>query len=132
MKITLFPEMDADIRESKIAERREKKQRAREYLTLNLGTQDFILHTLSRKGPTLDVVMFQSIMELSDSAATLQRALSVFLICEAMWFLGIIAREEVKDHPCGETVYRYSIKPSKYDYLYAKKPTPSSDREQKG
>lgn len=113
MKHTLFPEMDKEIAEGRLAERREARQRAREYLRGKEGHEKWIIKTLTEKGPQLDASMFFELSELCDTGGAsggFKQGMPVFAVAHAMWLTGKLWRREFPDHPSGEKAFTYGIK----------------------
>lgn len=110
---TLFPEMDAEVASDRLAERRERAQRAREFLARHYGWERFVLNHLKAEGPAVDVNLAQAAAELCDwqDGKSHTRAFALALgTCLSMWAVGKLWRREFKGHPCGENCWRYGIK----------------------
>ena len=108
---SLFPEFEKDIAESKLAERRERQQQARHWLSSHEGHRKWIISTLEKEGPQLDANLFFKIADLRDCVGLdiFKEAMEMFLACEALWLIGELWREPFPDHPSGEPVLRYGI-----------------------
>lgn len=106
---TLFPEMDREIALDRLAERRELRQRAHDYLRDKQGFQDFILKHLTEHGPSVDANVMLAMSELVE-VGNLNETLKVMLVTYAMWRTGKLWRKEFPNHPCNERCFTYGIK----------------------
>lgn len=112
---TLFPEFEKDIALSRLAERRESRQRAREYLAGKSGYEKWILKKLSENGEMADASMMVEIASLSDVAdcgEAVKSGMNMMLVAHAMWVIGKLKRKEFKGHPSGQLCFIYSLRHS--------------------
>jgi len=108
---SLFPEMEREIASDRLAEQREQRQRAKEWLAANPGLVKWILDRLEESGPTLDANLFLELSSLRDvREPIIKEALDIFAAMWALWLNGVLWRNEFKNHPSGEACYTYGIK----------------------
>lgn len=112
---TLFPEMDKEIAEGRLADRRQCRQGARAWISRHKGYEKFIIKKLTDDGPTADFTMMRIISELTSTGdwrdnRGLDCSLNVHTTCWAMWVLGVLNRKEFPNHPSGEKCFIYSLR----------------------
>lgn len=110
---TLFPEMDKAITEDRLAQRREEKQRARDYLRDKAGYESWLIIKLTKDGPTVDANMMLEISELadiSDGTEIMKSAMTMITVAHAMWLLGKLSKEPAHNHPAGPGCFLYGLR----------------------
>ena len=108
--------MDREIALDRLADRRERRQRAREYLAGKDNFETWIVNKLKRDGPTADASMVMEIIELCESGVSddwnehgIKSGLQIMMVAHAMWLLGKLRREEFPNHPSGEKCFIYRL-----------------------
>jgi hypothetical protein len=107
---SLFPEMEKEIRYDRNAEKRERVQRAREWLK-NRDITWLINHLLEIGPMTEHALMSEAINEEYHLNEAFQRGLGVGLELIALWTVGKLWRRKLGIHPCsGEETYVYGVR----------------------
>lgn len=106
---SLFPDMEAELAQDRVAERREAKQLARQYIALHSGFEKFIMNHLKEHGPSVDANMMLAMFELTEVGKA-EYMMRVMTTAMAMWRVGILWRREFPNHPSNERCYTYGIK----------------------
>jgi hypothetical protein len=109
---TLFPEMDHEIRNDRLAERREARQLARKTLAENKGTAEWVLRILRIKGPMSGCGLMLELEEIVHGSpqADVKLLLMPMVVCHALWLNRELWRQEIKNHPSGHVDYVFGIK----------------------
>lgn len=107
---SLFPEMEKEIREDRLAERREKVQRARDYLRNR--DVSWLINRLLEKGPANEHVLMQEIYdEEYDIEKAWPRVSDLLRDLLALWIVKKLWRKEIGIHPgSGEMSYQWGIR----------------------
>ena len=109
---TFFPEMDKEIAEGRLAERREARQLARKTLADNQGMRKWILGRLKENGPSTDLYLAFQLFEILNGSKAYTIALSMMpiVVAFAMWKDGELWRRDFIGHPSGQKCFMYGIK----------------------
>jgi hypothetical protein len=103
--MSLFPEMDQEIRDDRRAARREEVQRARDFLR-NRDLRPVVNYLLEH-GPSTE----HTIMISEEFGCDLESCASILSTLHSLWLVGKLWRESVGIHPgSGQMSYRYGIK----------------------
>jgi len=105
---SLFPEMEREIAQDRLAERREAKQRACEFLRRNPGFEKFVMSHLEKHGPDLDINMWIALSDNCD--VPMPEAAKIVIAVWALWKTGKLWTRKFPNHPCGATCYLYGIR----------------------
>lgn len=107
---SLFPDMDAEILSDRKAERREARQRAREYL----AKRDIVwlINQLLDHGPASEhMLMLAAIEDQSNFHLKIVRGMDVLVDLIALWTVGKLWRKPMGIHPgSGDQSYLYGIR----------------------
>lgn len=107
---TLFPEMDAETREDRLAAKREQRQRARDYL--RGADTSWLINRLLDKGPSSELTMLMEIADenLSEEEHAAQ-TLAVMRQLWNFWQVGKLWRQSLGVHPgAGCESFRFGIR----------------------
>lgn len=112
MKTSLFPEMDREVAEDRLATKRERVQHARARLKNYEKVAAWVMAELLRDGPQVEINLGQKVLELRDSKepALFREFLDVLTVIVDLWLVGKLWRKEFKNHPSGERCYIYGIR----------------------
>jgi hypothetical protein len=80
---SLFPEMEKEIAENRLALRRERIQHARHFLAQNKGYEQQVFKMLSEDGPSVDANMFRKFADSLD--LDFRSAIPVMIAAHALW-----------------------------------------------
>jgi hypothetical protein len=94
--------MDRDVALNKLDARRERRQRAREFLAKQSALVESFTSILKSNGSTTEPSLF---MEFKD----FDKAINGCAVLWAMWSLGKLRRKEFANHPSGEKCYTYTL-----------------------
>lgn len=106
----LFPELDKEIRDDRIASRRERVQQARHWLRSH--DLSWLIQHLIDHGPKTEHRLMHEVMEEEFMAeAACQRGANVLRALYALWLVKKLWRRETGIHPgSGEMSYLYGIR----------------------
>jgi hypothetical protein len=109
---TFFPEMDKEIADDRLAERREARQLARKTLADNQGMRKWILGRLKENGPSTDLDLSFQLSEILNGSKAVTIALSMMpsVVAFAMWTDGELWRRDFVGHPSGQKCFTYGIR----------------------
>lgn len=104
---SLFPDMEAEIRQDREALRRELAQHARQWLK---GRDiSWLINRLIEKGPQAEVVLLLDRLE-DCYGDNVRDGYDVLTQLHALWLFGKLWKRRIGPHPSGEVSYLYGIR----------------------
>ena len=107
---SLFPEMEAEIREDRKASKREERQRARDYLRRQ--DTSWLVNRLLDKGPESECNLLMEVMQLD--VGEQERDVLSSRLCgqlHSLWVIGKFWRKSLGIHPgAGVQSFRFGIR----------------------